>query len=532
MNPEPRQTESDRDNARRHMHELEDEMLRIKRRLDEEPDLLDSKVQGLHRVFLSYISHFGSMWDKLASRAKAYSDEPENQAPGLPDAWKADVEIFTREAFDITLYDHQKRLCTSHKKTAILIAGRGAGKSQAAIVAALHDAVSREHQTVLIVSSTQRMSSEFGSRIIHLIGECAPIKRMAQAMSSREIRFGNGSAIKCLPPNPSTIRGYHPKRGGAGGVSVVLDEACFMERGGEVLTAVEYALITVPRDHGRLLIVSSPSAATSWVHALVKRAEAPDSDIESIHCASAANPLISTETIEALRREKNEHEFRAEVMGEWVEGGCGLFARYIDACRVTDDQLPGDAVFALGADLALSYSPNHDRSVLAVAARWQAPGEAEPRYRLVEIAALEAVSDADIRRAAEGLIDRWGVDDAVIEQYQGKSLAEHCQSMGLAVELAAPTATRQRGLFHRMVGLMRDGRLELADDLPSLFFDELAAFEYRRSASGGEQFGHPLSGCVHDDTVYAAAWALEALFSEDERETPAPRPQIAFMKQK
>ena len=55
---------------------------------------------------------------------------------------------------------------------------------------------------------------------------------------------------------------------------------------------------------------------------------------------------------------------------------------------------------------------------------------------------------------------------------------------------------------------MRQNLLELPNDLPPVFYEEMAAFEYRRESNGYASFGSP-SG-VHDDTVYALAWAVQS----------------------
>lgn len=508
----------------------------LDRFLRENTEWDDSRFQSACRLMISSVRELERLIaprraKKNNENRKRSNDAVEKNPPAFSPEWVNDARRFAREALRAELFDHQLRLIESTARTTVMIAGRGAGKSFAALTAALFFALRQPGHTVLVVSSGQRMSSEFGGRLLQLLGE-SPLGEMAAETSRTRIVFHNGSTVHLLPANPETIRGYHPARGGEnGGMTVILDEACFMENGAEVRKAVEYALITTSRERGRLYIVSSPSSMSSWVYEYIRAASGSESDVSVIQCPSEANTLIPLEEIERLRREKNELEFRAEVLGEWVEGAFGLFSGLVDACRVDRASLPPGQVHALGADLALSFSKDRDRSVLAVASRFEYEGE--PCYAIVALEIFELATDRGLCDAAARLIESCSIERAAIEQYQGKSLAEFCQSHGVETELTAPTSGRQRQLFHEMHSLMRKKRLWLPADLPALFFEELKAFEYRREGEGRIVFGHPAAGGVHDDTVYAAAWALYALMAESIlQDEDAPfAPFIRFLRQ-
>lgn len=433
----------------------------------------------------------------------------------FPDAWKNDIALFAKEALSIELYDHQKEFCNSNKRINIMIAGRGAGKSVAARVKALHDALCYPCQTVLVVSSALRMSCDFGSRLLDLARESA-VHEMAESITQEEIVFKNHSAIKLLPANPDTIRGYHPQTGSdENGMTVILDEACFIENGDDIRKAVEYAMITTPKEKGRLLIVSSPSSMASWVFGYVQKAESDASGIAVFNCASSANPNISTDEIERLKATKNEIEYRAEVLGEWTDSAYGLFSGLIEPHQTDYDNknLPNNTTYSLGADLALSFSPAHDRNAIALMAKiWPDNRELEePTYLLMDVIALDQASDNEVRCTVKNLVDKYHPQNIAIEQYQGKALAEYCQTdLKVETQLVCPSSGLQQSIFHEMHRLLKQGHLILPADLPELFFSEMKAFEYRSDQNGHVSFGHPSSGKFHDDTVYAAAWALHA----------------------
>jgi terminase large subunit-like protein len=501
--------------------------------LEKKQDLSDRKVQSQYRLACQLTNTYLRITAKLSKESNKESKTESKIDLEVPQAWRDDPVEFASEALNIELYEHQQKFCRSTKRVNLMIAGRGAGKSIAACVAAIFYAVTNPHHIALVVSSGQRMSSDFGARIIELIRESS-VNRWIKSISNEQVAFKNGSTIKLLPANPDTIRGYHPKTNGKNsGISVFLDEACFMEQGNSVRKAVEYAMITSSSKKGKLYIVSSPSSTGSWVYDYVSLARKNDKHTALIECPSNANPTITDEEVERLRQSKNGLEFRAEVLGEWVDGAYGMFTGLIEPNIIPayQDKIPKEASCSLGVDLALSYDQTHDRNALAVVARWW-PDEdidSEAKFRLVDMKILERASDREIRRTASRLIEKYGIDYAGVENYQGKGIAEYCESLKLSTELISPTASAQKTAFHELHRLLRQELLELPDNLPKIFFEELKTFEYRRKPNGQTTFGHP-SG-KHDDTIYALAWAIYAIQFGPEK-TPiydAP-PLIMFSK--
>ncbi len=499
--------------------------------LMKEENLLDTKVQALHRLYDQHLRVHQVLGEKKEKeKEKQTSHEPASETI-LPQ-WQNDIVTFAKEALQIDLFGHQKDICQSEKRVNILIAGRGAGKSVAARVKAIHHACCFENHTVLIVSSGQRMSSDFGEKLLQLIRE-SPAHQLTSSVSQEKVCFRNGSSIVFLPANPDTIRGYHPITAkGRKGMTVILDEACFMENGDDIRKAVEYALITTPAGAGRLYIVSSPSSTGSWVYDYVKTSKQDKTNVKVVQCGSAANPHIPLEEIERLRNTKNELEFRAEVLGEWVDGAYSLFGGLIeDSLIESSSPLPENTYFTLGADLAISYDRTHDRNAVAVVAQYLLDS-GEPRYRLAELVVLEHASDLEIRQTVKRLVEKYDITMAAIENYQGKSLAEYTQTLDVETRLIAPTSGMQQMVFHEMHRLLRQQMMDLPRDLPDIFFDEMKSFEYRRSSNGQTAFGHPASGGEHDDTVYAFAWALYAAQEEPPLpSSPSPKPIIQFIDQ-
>ncbi|MBD3267846.1 hypothetical protein GF373_14355 [bacterium] len=143
---------------------------------------------------------------------------------------------------------------------------------------------------------------------------------------------------------------------------------------------------------------------------------------------------------------------------------------------------------------------------------------------------LDQASDKEVRTTISTLVKEFPIQAACIEQYQGKSVAEYCESLELETTLVAPTSGAQQTVFHEMHRLLRQGKLKLAADLPALFFNEIKAFEYKRDANGHVSFSHPAAAEAHDDTVYAAAWALQAAQAAQPQDIiPTVGPVIHFI---
>ncbi|HPA45819.1 MAG TPA: phage terminase large subunit [bacterium] len=482
-------------------------------------------------------------WKEIEQHAVPKIKEQTN---GIPLRWLSDSVTFAREALGVTLHPHQVEFCNAPHRVVIMIAGRGAGKSMAARIFALYTACRKPNHTVLVVSSGMRMCSEFSQGMLDLLNS-SELKKFMSESDSKQIVFQNKSRILFLPANPDTIRGYHPSKTAetAGGLSVILDEACYMEHGEEIRTAVEYAMITTEKDQGRMAIVSSPSSVHSWVYPLFQDGQEKREDIISFQWPSTVNPDIREEEVERLRRSRTDLEFRAEVMAEWVEGSHGLFAGLVDPAILpyAIREIRDGEIATLGADLALSYDDSHDASALLVLARtavaaetgedlpWpyvQSEEETPFRYRVVDLVRLTRADTNEVQREARRLAEMYGITHAAVEQYQGKSLADYLTGLGIQTELIAPTAVAQQNIFNALYNLFRRREIEIPQDVSEILISELKAFQYRREATGRFSFGHPEgSKTVHDDTVYALAWALQAQFNLA-GVALSPPPEIAF----
>ncbi len=147
--------------------------------------------------------------------------------------------------------DWQAELLSVRPARALLCCGRQVGKSTCAAVMALHEAVTIDDSTTLMVSPSQRQSSELLSRVRSLLSQLPDPPGVANE-SSLQIRFTNNSRILSLPATESTVRGYSCEL-------LLLDEAARCESA--LIDAVKPMLAATG---GRMIAMSTPYGRQGW----------------------------------------------------------------------------------------------------------------------------------------------------------------------------------------------------------------------------------------------------------------------------
>lgn len=184
----------------------------------------------------------------------------------------------------INLDPFQADVLTSKSSHIIMCCARQSGKSLTAALLALHTALYKDNQLILVLSPSLRQSGElFRSKIMELyktledLGACPVRSTSTTALS---LTLGNGSRIVSLPDSEGTIRGYS-------GVNLLIaDEAARISQ--DLYMAVRPMLAV---SQGRLVLLSTPAGKrgffwsaytdvgligpTSWEKYTVKASECP-----------------------------------------------------------------------------------------------------------------------------------------------------------------------------------------------------------------------------------------------------------------
>jgi len=141
----------------------------------------------------------------------------------------------------------QERLLRSEAPRVLMNCGRQTGKSTAASVLALHEALTTAGALVLILAPAERQAKELFSKVAefyHALGHPVP----ADSYRKLGMALANGSRIEALPGTEKTIRGF------SGAALLIVDEAARVDDG--LYYAIRPMLAV---SGGRLMMLSTPA---------------------------------------------------------------------------------------------------------------------------------------------------------------------------------------------------------------------------------------------------------------------------------
>ncbi len=249
---------------------------------------------------------------QMAWRQSAYlhglASEPERILSGAglpPDPWQRD---FLRSA----------------AKQVLLLCCRQAGKSTAAAAFALRVALLEAPALILLLSPTQRQSSELFRKardLFNAAGKPVPVRRQ----SALQVELANGSRLVCLPGSEGTIRGY------SGARLLVIDEAA---RVSESLYRAVRPMLAVSQ--GRLVALSTPFGKRGWFHDEWHG----DGDWLRVKITADQCPRIPREFLEEERRALGERWWRQEYQTEFSEVIDAVFSSADIRAALCDDVEP------------------------------------------------------------------------------------------------------------------------------------------------------------------------------------------------
>jgi hypothetical protein len=221
----------------------------------------------------------------------------------------------------LELDDWQREVISSTGKRDLLNCSRQAGKSTTAAVLGLHEALYKPGSLTILVSPSQRQSSELFRKVTEL-RELLPTQPELSEDNRLSLTVKGGGRVLSLPGTEATIRGF------SGATLIVEDEASRVD---DALYMAVRPMLAVKG--GRLILMSTPfgkrghfwrewDAGTTW-----DRVEIPATRV----------PRISAEFLEEERAALGSWWFSQEYECEFRESTDAVFSHeHIMAALDTD----------------------------------------------------------------------------------------------------------------------------------------------------------------------------------------------------
>lgn len=241
--------------------------------------------------------------------------------PTLDLAWALDPCALFRAAVGAAPDKWQASVLRSQAPRVLLNCCRQSGKSTTVAVLALWTALFKPGTLILILSPSQRQSSEMFRKVqaaYLAVGQPVP----ATTTSATTLELVNRSRVVSLPGEESTIRGFS-------GVGLLLvDEASRVD---DALMFATRPMLSVSR--GRLLALSTPFGRRGWWFQAWEGAEA----WQRVRVTWRDVPRFDEAFIEEERRSMPAMFFASEYESEFVDAVDQMFgSAYIDEAISAD----------------------------------------------------------------------------------------------------------------------------------------------------------------------------------------------------
>jgi hypothetical protein len=236
-----------------------------------------------------------------------------------------DAVTFAREALSFDPDPWQQQVLRSSAKRILLNCCRQSGKSTITSIMALHRALFYPASTILVISASQRQSSELFKKIVGFVDHLAQRPRLRED-NRLSMEMQDGSRIVSLPSSEATIRGF------SGVDLLILDEASRITD--DVYHAVK-PMIAV--SNGRIIALSTPFGKRGFFYR--EWTEGGDG-WERVRIPASECPRITPEFLESERRSMPAFVYQSEYEGVFTDTIDQVFATEWIEAALTDEITP------------------------------------------------------------------------------------------------------------------------------------------------------------------------------------------------
>ncbi len=233
-----------------------------------------------------------------------------------------DPVVFAEEALKYALDPWQKKALRWAGKKMIMCCSRQSGKSTVSAIIAAHRALFFPKSLTLLVSPSQRQSSELFKKVIDELSKLPDQPKRVED-NKLSITLATGSRIVSLPSTEATVRGY------SGASLIVIDEAS------RVPDQLYYSLSPmVAVSGGQMLLLSTPAGKRGFYH---QAWISDDDEWEKISVTAEECPRISDKFLEQEKKNIGDFWFKQEYLCEFLEAEGSLFSYEEIEDAFTDD---------------------------------------------------------------------------------------------------------------------------------------------------------------------------------------------------
>lgn len=226
------------------------------------------------------------------------------------------VVSFAERFLDLDLDPWQAKVLGSNSKRDILNCSRQAGKSTTAAILALHEALYHPGSLTVLISPSQRQSSELFRKVIDL-RETLPWRVDLIEDNRLSMTVRGGGRVVSLPGSEATIRGF------SGVTLLVEDEASRVED--DLYFSVRPMLAV---NNGRLVLMSTPFGKRGHFWEVWDEAPTRTEHSEGwnkVRIPATEVPRISSGFLAEERRSMPEWWYLQEYMCEFMEANDHVF---------------------------------------------------------------------------------------------------------------------------------------------------------------------------------------------------------------
>ncbi|MFN0101171.1 MAG: terminase large subunit domain-containing protein [Bryobacteraceae bacterium] len=262
---------------------------------------------------------------------RPFFENPTASIPAPPQP--ASVTDWAKSSLDFTADPYQQEILDSTEPKTIVCGARQTGKSTAAAIKALHEALTNDDSLIILAGPSGRQSGQIMEKAkacaIQLATPLAPPDKNCDGF-----KLPKGSQIVSVPATPDTIRGFSNPR------MVIVDDASFVDDA--VFTE---ALIPMQAlGASKLLLISSPGAPSGFFY---ERWRSSASNWNRIKVDAAACPRIAAHWLGETRAEIGEGSFKQEFACEFRQDPACPITREMAENALRDDIAP---LFPNGVD--------------------------------------------------------------------------------------------------------------------------------------------------------------------------------------